>query len=82
MAGLGSWINDALNAAGKISADVAPYVSGNQSSRATSSPSVVTPTISATPATSTAWYDQPILVGGIAAGALLLVIGVIVLTRK
>lgn len=81
--GLGSWVNDALSAAGKISADIAPYVSHTGNTSPATSQATVQPagTVPSTVQAATPWYDQPLLVGGIAAGVVALLIGVIVLTR-
>lgn len=81
--GLGTWINDALGAAGKISADIAPYVSHQNQPGPATSPAVPAAVYGgAVPSGGTPWYDQPMLVAGIGLGALVLVIGVVVLTRK
>ena len=79
--GLGSWINDALGAAGKISADIAPYVSHQNQPGPATSPAVPAPAYVSSKS-SMPWYDQPMLVAGIGLGALVLVVGVVVLTRK
>ena len=81
--GLGSWINDASKFAGNIAADVAPFVSHSGTvGPATVAPATQTPgTIPAT-ASPVPWYDQPVLVAGIAAGMVAVIIAAVVLTRK
>ena len=82
--GLGTWITDAGKFAGSIASDVAPFVSHSGSvGPATVAPATQSP--GTVPAVNTAplpWYDQPVLVAGIAAGIVAVIIAAVVLTRK